>query len=248
MKMVFSGTRGEIEEENPRHKYHSSIVISGENGSIVIDFGEKHSEEFYKKINCYDGLLVTHAHPDHYIWTKMEDNIITIPVFLTETALNYSVNKPLNPVIIRSGICFKIKKFEITPYNVIHSLRCPAVCFKIGLKSKRGALKKIIYAPDILDTEQPKEDVLKDVDVLIADGSSFDVNLVRNRGGRLFGHATIKTIANWCIKYGVPELIITHCGKQIVTGDEEVFSDKIHNLTGGMLAFTIAYDGLEIEI
>ena len=44
----------------------------------------------------------------------------------------------------------------------------------------------MIYAPDILDTEEPKENIFLGVETLIADGSSFDINLVRKRGCLLY--------------------------------------------------------------
>ncbi|MBM3706202.1 MAG: hypothetical protein FJW66_06740 [Actinobacteria bacterium] len=269
MKFSFHGTKGEIEEENSRHRYHSSLEVTGTDGSIIIDFGEKHSEMLSGMINDFDGLLITHAHPDHYVWTKRDEPAITIPVYLTEKALNYGIKRPVNPVVIEPGVTFNIKQFEITPFDVIHSIRCPAVCFKITWSRKKEAsaktetaeiqngkklkedmkeIKNIIYAPDILDTRLPKEEVLEEIDMLVADGSSFDVNLVRKRDGMLYGHAMIRTIANWCLKYKIPELIVTHCGKQIVTGDEKFFTERINDISGGNLAFRIAYDGLEMEI
>lgn len=243
MKLIFAGTRGEIEEENEKHKYHSSLILEESNCSILIDIGVKHSEKLYSQINSFDAILITHAHPDHYLWTTIKDNFITVPVYLTFDTLNYSNNKPLNFRIFEAQVKFKIKHFEIAAFDVIHSLRCPAVCFKI-----KGLEKQVLYAPDILDTAQPKDVVFSNIDVLIADGSSFDINLVRNRDGKLFGHAMIKTIINWCKKYNVKQLIITHCGKQIVSGNEEELFKKILNIAENKLKVLIAFDGMELEI
>ncbi len=242
MKLIFPGTKGEIEESSPKHQYHSSLIVKYLNTNILIDLGEKHSPYLNGLINSFDALLITHAHPDHYLWTVFENNEIKIPVYLTEISLSYGKNKPLNTVLVEDGKQFFIKELNITPFNVIHSLRCPAVCYKIV------GDKIILYAPDILDTEQKKDVVFKDVDILIADGSSIDINLVRRRDDKFFGHAMLKTIINWCSRYSITQLIITHCGKQIVTDDENVILNKINEYSKSKVDVKIAYDGYEIEV
>ncbi len=242
MHLKFPGTKGEIEENSAKHKYHSSLIIEQTDVRILLDFGEKHSPELESFVNNFNAILITHAHPDHYIWTIKEQTGITIPVYLTQIALDYSNYKPLNYKIISAGKSFNIKGLLITPYDVIHSLRCPAVCFKI-----KGD-KTIIYAPDILDTVEPKEKVFENVDLLIADGSSVNVNLVRRKEDKLFGHAMVKTIIGWCKKYSIKNLIITHCGKQIVTSDEKIIENKLNEYSENKVNFIIAYDGMELDI
>ncbi len=242
MKLFFAGTRGEIEEENKRHKYHSSLIINEKKLSILIDIGIKHSEDLYNKVNQLDAVMITHAHPDHYLWTIKADDHLKALVYLTENTLLYSKYKPKNYKVIFPDKPFFIGHFEITAYDVIHSLRCPAVCYKI-----KGENSQIIYAPDILDTVSPKELVFKGVDLLVADGSSYNVSLVRKRDGNLFGHAMIKTIINWCKKYYIKNLIITHCGKQIVSGNEEEIYKNILEIADNIVNVIIAYDGMEIN-
>jgi ribonuclease BN (tRNA processing enzyme) len=242
MRLIFPGTKGEIEEQSPKHRFHSSLIVEYLNTRILIDLGEKYSTSLEKKINSFDALLITHAHPDHYIWTLREENRVKIPVYLTKATLEYSQNKPLNTNLIEDGRQFVVKDLKVTPFNVIHSLRCPAICFKIE------GDRAVLYAPDILDTEQPKKVVFSGVSILIADGSSIDVNLVRRRDDKLFGHAMIKTIINWCRKYNINELIITHCGKQVVTGDEKEIMNKIFKYAEIKINIQIAYDGFKIDI
>ena len=242
MRLFFPGTKGEIEEESPEHRFHSSLLIYHKNTRLVIDLGEKHSPELGRNLNQFDSMLITHAHPDHYIWTKRQENTISIPVYLTEETLNYSNYRPVSYKIIKPGKEFGIKDLRICAYNVIHSLRCPAVCFKISGDST------VLYAPDILDTEKPKEKVFQGLDVFIADGSSINLNMVRRREDKLFGHAMVKTIVNWCKKYDIKKLIVTHCGKQIVTGNKKVIGELISGYAKDMVEWQIAYDGLEVEV
>jgi len=238
MILRFPGTRGEIEESSQYHRYHSSLVVQSGKANILIDFGQKHNPALEEEINGFDALLITHAHPDHYIWTLKDEKRVNIPVYLTRETVDYSKNKPLNFKVVEAGKSFNINGLGITVYKVIHSLRCPAVCYKIT------GDKKIVYAPDLIDTEEDKQKVMDGVEVLIADGSSLYTNMVRKREGRLFGHTRVKTIIGWCKKYGIAKLIITHCGKQIVTMEEEKLAEKIMGYSESKVDVEIAVDGL----
>jgi ribonuclease BN (tRNA processing enzyme) len=242
MVIEFPGTKGEIEESSTRHKYHSSLIVKYKRTNILIDLGLKFNPKLLKEISKFDYILITHAHPDHYIWTLRKEDRVDIPVYLTRDTLEYSQNKPNNYRIIETGRSYSLGDVEITARRVIHSLRCPAVGYRI-----KGN-KIITYAPDILDFEEDKMAVIKDIDLLVADGSSVNVNLVRRKNGKLFGHAMVKTIIGWCIKYGIEDLIITHCGKQIVTMDEKELSNKLKCYSKGKVDVVIAYDGYRIRI
>ncbi|GAH89264.1 unnamed protein product, partial [marine sediment metagenome] len=144
----------------------------------LIDFGLKYNPQLINKINDFDFILITHAHPDHYIWTLEDEDRINIPVYLTRIVLDYGKYKPKDYRIFQTGKKYSLKCLDITAYKVIHSIRCPAVGYKI-----KGD-KTIIYAPDIVDFEEDKGTVLKDVDLLIADGSSLNINMVRRKEAR----------------------------------------------------------------
>ena len=70
--------------------------------------------------------------------------------------------------------------------------------------------------------------------------------MVRRRGGRLIGHVPVRTQLTWCEKTGVPEAIITHCGAQIVEGNERTIAARLREWgkeRGVTVSF--AHDGLE---
>jgi len=242
MIIDFPGTKGEIEESSITHQYHSSLIIKYKNTQILIDFGTKHNPLLMDRINDFDFILITHAHPDHYIWTTNEENRIKIPVYLTRVTLDYGKYKPPEYRIIESDKKYKLKDLDIKAYDVIHSLRCPAVGYKI-----RGD-RTIIYAPDILDFKKDKGIVFKDIVMLIADGSSLNINMVRRREEKLFGHTRIKTVIGWCKKYDISHLIITHCGKQIVEMDKEELTRKLQEYSEGKVDIAVAFDGYRVEI
>jgi len=242
MIIEFPGTKGEIEESSAIHKYHSSLIVKYKRTNILIDLGLKFNPKLLKEINDFSYILITHAHPDHYIWTIKEENKINIPVYLTRDTLDYSKNKPKNYSVIETGRNYILKDLEITAYKVIHSLRCPAVGYRI-----KGD-KAFIYAPDIVDFEQDKRIVLNDIDLLIADGSSLNVNMVRKKDGRLFGHTRVKTIIGWCKKYNIGKLVITHCGKQIVTMDSGELKSRLGSYADDNIDVDVAFDGCKMEL
>lgn len=212
MKLIFLGTRGEIEEQARRHKYHSSILIQHNKFKLLIDYGEIHKYSL-EKIRP-DAILITHAHPDHYIWTK-KDVKTRIPIYLTKETLNYGKFQPVNYKLIKPEKKFMINRFKILPYRVLHSIRCPAVGFKIFFNKK-----SLVYNPDLVDIIN-KNKILKNTDYYIGDGSCINANLVRRRGNKIFGHARIITQIHWCEKAGITNIIFTHLGKETIRKEKQ---------------------------
>jgi len=85
------------------------------------------------------------------------------------------------------------------------------------------------------------------VTIYIGDGATFTRSFVRKRGDVLIGHAAISAQLGWCAKEGVPRVIITHCGSEIVTGDERKLSAKLRAMAADRgIEASIACDGLEL--
>lgn len=230
--LVFLGTKGEIEEFTQNHQCHSSLLLVAEKTKLVIDYGRLHKYEL-EEIKP-DALLITHAHPDHYLWLEKETRT-HIPVYLTRETFDYGNFKPENYAIIVPGEAFDVGTFEILPYLVLHSLRCPAVGFKITTPEH----KTIIYNPDLVDIVE-KDKMLRAVHVYIGDGSSIKANLVRRKDDKIFGHTKITTQINWCKKYKINKVIFTHLGKETI--ENEVEFKKEHPDT------ILACDGMELTL
>ncbi len=231
IKLIFLGTKGEIEEHSKKHRYHSSTLLKYKGFKLLIDYGtlQKYKLEKIKP----NAVLITHAHPDHYVWTK-KDYEISIPVYLTKKTFDYGKFKPENYKIITPNKKFKLGPFTIIPHNAIHSIRCPAVSFEIHAERK-----KIIYTGDVVDIKN-KNKVLRKADYYIGDGSSIRANLVRRRDNKIFGHARIITQIHWCEKAGVRNIIFTHFGKESIRKEKE-FKKKYPEII-------FAYDGMEMQI
>ena len=231
-KLVFLGTKGEIEEIAEKHQYHSSLLLISEEFRLLIDFGKLHPYKL-EEIKP-DVLLITHAHPDHYNWLEEEINT-EVSVYLTKETLNYGKFKPSNYKIILPNNRFRLGPLEIYPYRVMHSIRCPAIGFKISTLEN----KIIIYNPDLVDIIN-KDEVLTGIDYYIGDGSSLKANLVRRKGNQFFGHTRITTQINWCKKYNIDNIIFTHLGKETMEKEKE-FQESHPEII-------LAYDGMELKI
>jgi phosphoribosyl 1,2-cyclic phosphodiesterase len=230
-KLTFMGTKGEIEESTPEHRYHSSLLIEASGTRLLIDYGRL--RRFSLMEIKPDAILITHAHPDHYAWLK-EDLPSEAPVYLTRETLAYGKFQPSISQVIQPGMEFAIGSFFCSAYRVIHSIRCPAVGWKI-----RSGGKTIAYNSDLVDIVE-KDRVLTRVDYYIGDGAAVKANLVRRRGDVLFGHTRIITQIHWCQKYSIPHIIFTHMGKETLGAEADIKAEHPDVI--------LAYDGLELAI
>jgi hypothetical protein len=106
----------------------------------------------------------------------------------------------------------------------------------------------IFYVPDLIFI-QDRAAALKDVQVYIGAGATATRSFIRRRGKALIGHSPVRTQLTWCEKEGVPKAIITHCGSEIVTGDEHKLSAKLRAMaTERGIKVRIAYDGMKLEL
>lgn len=208
VRLTFLGTRAEIEEKTEKHYYHTSLllqVLQPNPFRLVIDYGRVHPYDL--SILKPDAILITHAHPDHYIWA-IEEMDYAVPVFLTHETLKYGKFAPFNPRVISPYQLFSLGSFRIFPYRVIHSIHCPAVGFKIQFPDNRVML----YNPDLVDIIA-KEKILTGIDYYIGDGSTLQRNMVRREGAMFYGHTSIANQMNWCKKFEIKNIIFTHIGK-----------------------------------
>ncbi len=231
LKLVFLGTKGEIEEWNEKHCYNSSLLLVSEGYRLLVDYGMLHRYNLEEL--APDAILITHAHPDHYVWLE-QDVETDIPVYLTEETLNYGKFRPPNSRVIEPDTYITEGSLNFLAYRVLHSIRCPAVGYKVKTQNKT-----LVYNSDLIDIEN-KAEILADVDYYIGDGSAIKANLVRRRGDTLFGHTRMTTQINWCRKYGIENIIFTHLGKETIAGEDEFSREHPEAI--------LAYDGMEVII
>jgi len=65
------------------------------------------------------------------------------------------------------------------------------------------------------------------VKIYIGDGASIWRPIIRKHDDVPMGHTTIKEQLRWCHEEKVPQAIFTHCGSQLVEGDERILGAKV---------------------
>ena len=135
----------------------------------------------------------------------------------------------------------KVGAIVFEAFPVEHSVRAPAVGYRIS----RGRAT-ILYVPDVVyihDWEQ----ALEGAKLYVGDGATVVRSMVRRRGDTLFGHAPVRTQLTWCQKEGVSRAIFTHCGTELVAGDEPSLIASIEEMAcERRVRAEVAYDGMEV--
>jgi hypothetical protein len=106
----------------------------------------------------------------------------------------------------------------------------------------------IFYVPDLIFIHD-RAAALQNVQIYIGDGATVTRSFIRRRGKTLIGHSPVRTQLTWCEKEGVPQAIITHCGSEIVAGDERKLFAQLRALAADRgIEVCIAYDGMKLEL
>jgi phosphoribosyl 1,2-cyclic phosphodiesterase len=239
MKLTFLGTRGEIDARSRRHRMHTSLLVAYRSANVMIDCGL----DWLGKLKRVDpgAIVFTHAHPDHAWGLKRG---APCPVYATEKTWQELSHYPIKDrTVIKERTPTKICGITFEAFPVEHSILSPAVGYRVSTGRAR-----IFYAPDLIFIHD-RQDALKGVQVYIGDGATVTTSFIRRRGKRLIGHSPVCTQLTWCEKEGVPQAIISHCGSEIVTGDERKLFAKLRGMAAERgIEVRIAYDGMKLEL
>jgi len=245
MKLTFLGTRGETKGRSPSHYLHSSLLISYRGARVMIDCGY----DWLGKVGPRAGpaaprpgaILITHAHPDH-AWGLKEG--APCPVWASPATWGVIGNYPVrDPRIAEPGRSVTYRGITFESFPVEHSTRAPANGWRITAGRRR-----LFYIPDVVYIIK-RDAALAGVDLYVGDGATLTRSFVRKRGETLIGHSPLRTQLTWCMKEKVPRAIFTHCGTEIVDGDEKAIDAAVAAMAAerGVQA-QIARDGLELVL
>ncbi|MBO0694763.1 MAG: MBL fold metallo-hydrolase [Verrucomicrobia bacterium] len=239
MKLIFLGTRGEIEKRTRRHRMHTSLMVSYRGAKLMIDCGLDWLGKFQRLHPR--AIVLTHAHLDHAWGLK---NGAPCPVYAPQKTWQELQHYPIKDRhVIQERTPAKICGIEFEAFAVEHSILAPAVGYRIG-----AGRACIFYVPDLIFIHERAE-ALKNVQIYIGDGATLMRSFIRRRGKALIGHSTVRTQLTWCEKEGVPRAVVTHCGSEIVGGDERKLSAKLRALGAERgVEVQIAYDGMEMKL
>ncbi len=237
MKITFLGTRGNIEARTRRHYRHTVTVVSYKGTTVMIDCGADWRGKFEKYIRP-NAIILTHAHPDHADGLK---DGAPCPVYATRASWQLIKRFPIQEQRTITHKPFSIGRIKLQAFFVRHSVRAPAVGYRIT------AGKATIFCVHDLLAIPHQHAALKKVKLYIGDGASLTRPIMRYVEGTPSGHAPIKKQIAWCAQEGVPRAIFTHCGSQIVKGNTRALNKKLQ-LIGEEYGVEVgfAYDGMTI--
>jgi phosphoribosyl 1,2-cyclic phosphodiesterase len=241
MRLTFLGTRGYIDARTPRHRLHTALLVAHHGGRVMIDCGEDWADRIDRLRP--QAILVTHAHPDHA--GGLHDGS-PCPIYATRDAWQGMARFAIAPRDRRVIDCrrrYTIAGIGFEAFAVVHSIRAPAVGYRISAGSVC-----VFYVPDVLAIPERAE-ALGGVRLYVGDGASIVRPIVRRRGRRRFGHAPVRAQLAWCHSEGVRRAAFTHCGSQIVAGDEPGAEARIRLLGRAYHVETrVAHDGMVLAL
>jgi phosphoribosyl 1,2-cyclic phosphodiesterase len=238
LKLVFLGTRGEIEHRSAAHGRHSALLVRRGRARVMIDCGL----DWLGEVEALqpDAVVLTHAHPDHAAGLRLG---APCPVYGTAETLQALRRYPIEAVSVRPRMPLRLHGLRLEAFPVAHSLRAPAVGYRVS-----EGQTSFFYVPDVVSISDPRE-ALRRLRLYVGDGASLRRPIVRRRGEALIGHASVRDQLGWCAAARVPWAVFTHCGSQLVRRDLATVTAAVEELGQecGVRA-EVAVDGLELDL
>jgi phosphoribosyl 1,2-cyclic phosphodiesterase len=239
MKLQFLGTCGNIDARTEAHGRHTSTRIVHEGQAVIVDCGEDWLEE----VEGWDAqaILITHAHPDHVGGLK---HGAPCPVYAPRRAWEDMQNLEIEDRrVVQAREPLELVGIAFEAFPVEHSTNAPAVGYRI----EAGGVA-LFYVPDVAAIPAQGQ-ALVGLQLYVGDGATIKRSMVRRPDGVPVGHAAIREQLDWCQREGVSRAIFTHCGSQIVTGEQGEVKGMVRELAEerGVEA-RIAHDGLELSL
>jgi phosphoribosyl 1,2-cyclic phosphodiesterase len=239
MNLTFLGTRGEIDARTRRHRMHTSVLLSYRTANVMIDAGLDWLGKL-KRLSP-SAIVLTHAHPDHAWGLKRGAPCPVYAPQVTWQELQHYAIKDCHVIKERTPI--KICGITFEAFAVEHSILSPAVGYRVN-----AGRACIFYAPDLIIIHE-RAAALRGVQIYIGDGATLTRSFIRRRGKALIGHSPVRTQLTWCEKERVPRAIITHCGSEIVVGDERKILAYLRAIAAERgVEVKIAYDGMKVKL
>jgi phosphoribosyl 1,2-cyclic phosphodiesterase len=238
MRLTFHGTLASIRPGNVRHARQSMLEVAYGGRRLLIDCGD----DWRGRLPTADpvALLLTHAHDDHVGGLV---NGMPCPVYAHAATWERIQAFPLRQQrVITPRKPFYVAGIRLTAFAVQHSPRAPTVGYRI-----QAGCSTVFYCPDVACIPD-RHRVLRGVQLFIGDGTAVHHTLLRLEDGMLYGHAPLPNQLRWCAEEGVPRMLASHCGEEIL-GDERQVAHQLHNQARKLrIKADIAYDGMTLKL
>lgn len=257
LRITFAGTGSTImiprancedpqcrEARNGGQSKRSSPCLLVEKGEtrVAIGAGPDFEEQLKKHNFKPDAVLLTHSHKDHTGGLKNDSDTQGIVIHASKETRRRlcEENAKFEDTKTETWPRGEVKKFSIgrisfEAFPVAHSIKSPCVAFKID--------GDVIYAPDFLGTKH--WDKWNGVKLAIMDGSSLSRDLLHHeRGGKVWGHMSMRNSGRRALKEGAECVVFTHIGH--VFHGHDGLKRKIRSHFGGEAS--VAFDGMILEV
>jgi phosphoribosyl 1,2-cyclic phosphodiesterase len=186
-------------------------------------------------------IVLTHGHSDHAFGLAEG---APCPVYATDETWGLIDHYPLEDRrIVRPRAPFRIGGVRFEAFPVEHSLRAPAVGYRVT--ADRATF---FYVPDLAAFPDPRA-ALRGIDLYVGDGATVVRSMVRKKDHALTGHAPIAAQLQWCVAEGVRRAIFTHCGSGIVGSDGRKIAARVRKLGAAQgVEASVAHDGMTLTL
>jgi hypothetical protein len=116
--------------------------------------------------------------------------------------------------LVTANLPFRIGELTLEAYPVEHSVRAPAVGYRVSASGT-----SFFYVPGLVAIRE-RSHALHGVDLYIGDGATISRPMARRRAMALLGHTPVSA----------QHAIFTHCGSEIVAGNARYVAALVKRL------------------